>query len=145
MIRILLAEDDDVMREYLARALTGAGYHVTAVDRGTEAVPYIDSGTFDLLLSDIVMPEMAGIELAQHTAKVHHRFRGCIAARRRECPAGQAAVQALSPQGSGARGRYAFRPRRSQQPTIISTLRAKGLPACAEAFKGRVTPKRVGV
>jgi len=28
MIRILLAEDDDVMREYLARALTGAGYHV---------------------------------------------------------------------------------------------------------------------
>ena len=69
MIRILLAEDDDVMREYLARALTSAGYHVTAVDRGTEAVPYIDSGTFDLLLSDIVMPEMDGIELAQHTAK----------------------------------------------------------------------------
>ncbi len=69
MIRILLAEDDDVMREYLARALTGAGYHVTAVDRGTAAVPLIDSGTFDLLLSDIVMPEMDGIELAQHTAK----------------------------------------------------------------------------
>ena len=69
MIRILLAEDDDVMREYLARALTGAGYHVTAVDRGTAAVPYIDSGIFDLLLSDIVMPEMDGIELAQHTAK----------------------------------------------------------------------------
>ncbi len=57
------------MREYLARALTSAGYHVTAVDRGTAAVPYIDSGTFDLLLSDIVMPEMDGIELAQHTAK----------------------------------------------------------------------------
>lgn len=70
MIRILLAEDDDVMREYLARALTGAGYHVTSVDRGTAAVPYIDSGTFDLLLSDIVMPEMDGIELAQHSAKV---------------------------------------------------------------------------
>src|SRR3546814_3455193 len=66
---ILLAEDDDVMREYLARALTTAGYHVTAVDRGTAAVPYIDSGIFDLLLSDIVMPEMDGIELAQHTAK----------------------------------------------------------------------------
>jgi two-component system, cell cycle response regulator CpdR len=70
MIRILLAEDDDVMREYLARALTGAGYHVTAVDRGTAAVPLLDSGTFDLLLSDIVMPEMDGIELAQYAAKV---------------------------------------------------------------------------
>ena len=65
MIRILLAEDDDVMREYLARALTSAGYHVTAVDRGTAAVPYIDSGTFDLLLSDLVMPEMDGFELTE--------------------------------------------------------------------------------
>ena len=70
MIRSLLAEDDDVMREYLTRALTSAGYDVTAVDRGTAAVPYIDSGTFDLLLSDIVMPEMDGIELARHTAEV---------------------------------------------------------------------------
>ena len=70
MIRILLAEDDDVMREYLARALTSAGYHVTAVDRGTAAVPYIDSGTFDLLLSDIVMPEMDGIELAQKASEI---------------------------------------------------------------------------
>ena len=70
MIRILLAEDDDVMREYLARALTSAGYHVTAVDRGTEAVPYVESGTFDLLLSDIVMPEMDGIELAQHCGRI---------------------------------------------------------------------------
>ncbi|MEY4269672.1 MAG: hypothetical protein RLZZ58_888 [Pseudomonadota bacterium] len=70
MHRILLAEDDDVMREYLARALTVAGYHVTSVDRGTAAVPHLDSGTFDLLLSDIVMPEMDGIELAQHAAQV---------------------------------------------------------------------------
>lgn len=70
MNRILLAEDDDVMREYLGRALASAGYHVTSVDRGTEAVPLLESGTFDLLLSDIVMPEMDGIELAQHAAKV---------------------------------------------------------------------------
>ena len=58
------------MREYLARALTAAGYHVTAVDRGTAAVPYIDSGTFDLLLSDIVMPEMDGIELARRATEL---------------------------------------------------------------------------
>lgn len=70
MIRILLAEDDDVMREYLVRALTAAGYHVTDVDRGTAALPYLESGTFDLLLSDIVMPEMDGIELAQNAARV---------------------------------------------------------------------------
>ena len=64
-IRILLAEDEDAMRTYLARALENAGYQVVAVDRGTEALPWLEREHFDLLLSDIVMPEMDGIELAQ--------------------------------------------------------------------------------
>ena len=70
MIRILLAEDDDVMREYLSRALERAGYSVSSVDRGTAALPLLEPGRFDLLLTDIVMPEMDGIELAQHAARV---------------------------------------------------------------------------
>ncbi len=70
MIRILLAEDEDAMRTYLARALENAGYEVVAVDRGTEALPLLQQQRFDLLLSDIVMPEMDGIELAQHCAEV---------------------------------------------------------------------------
>lgn len=65
MIRILLAEDDDSMREYLARALERVGYFVVAVDRGTAALPVLQAQEFDLLLTDIVMPEMDGIELAQ--------------------------------------------------------------------------------
>lgn len=69
-IRILLAEDDDVMRAYLERALDTAGYSVVAVDRGTAAVPHLESERFDLLLSDIVMPEMDGIELAQRCAEI---------------------------------------------------------------------------
>ena len=70
MIRILLAEDEEAMRTYLARALTNAGYDVVAVDRGTAALPLLQSQSFDLLLSDIVMPEMDGIELAQRCAEV---------------------------------------------------------------------------
>ena len=70
MIRILLAEDDMAMRTYLKRALETAGYTVDAVDRGTEALPLLESETFDLLLSDIVMPEMDGIELAQRCNEV---------------------------------------------------------------------------
>jgi two-component system, cell cycle response regulator CpdR len=70
MIRILLAEDDSVMREYLARALERAGYAVTSVDRGTEALPLLLADSFDLLLTDIVMPEMDGIELAQKAAEI---------------------------------------------------------------------------
>ena len=69
MLRILLAEDDDAMRNYLARALENAGYEVVPVDRGTAAVPLLEREHFDLLLSDIVMPEMDGIELAQRCAE----------------------------------------------------------------------------
>lgn len=70
MIRILLAEDDEAMRTYLAHALSKAGYDVVAVDRGTEALPLLEKERFDLLLSDIVMPEMDGIELAQRCGEI---------------------------------------------------------------------------
>lgn len=67
-VRILLAEDDESMRTFLARAIERAGYEVIAVDRGTAALPLIAQGGYDLLLTDIVMPEMDGIELAQRAA-----------------------------------------------------------------------------
>ncbi|WP_157219132.1 cell cycle two-component system response regulator CpdR [Flavisphingomonas formosensis] len=75
MIRILLAEDDASMREYLARALERVGYAVTAVDRGTAAIPLLEMENFDLLLTDIVMPEMDGIELAQRAATLAPQMR----------------------------------------------------------------------
>jgi two-component system cell cycle response regulator CpdR len=71
--RILLAEDEDAMRTYLERALVKAGYEVSSVDRGTAAVPLLENEQFDLLLSDIVMPEMDGIELAQKCAEISPR------------------------------------------------------------------------
>jgi two-component system cell cycle response regulator CpdR len=70
MIRILLAEDDDSMRTYLSRALENAGYEVVAVGSGTAALPWIETAYFDLLLTDIVMPEMDGIELAQRCGEM---------------------------------------------------------------------------
>lgn len=70
MIRILLAEDDEAMRTYLSRALENAGFLVDAVDRGTAALPLLHQQAYDLLLSDIVMPEMDGIELAQRCSEI---------------------------------------------------------------------------
>ena len=68
--RILLAEDDDAMRTYLERALEKAGYAVDSVGRGTAALPLLEERRYDLLLSDIVMPEMDGIELAQRCNEI---------------------------------------------------------------------------
>jgi two-component system cell cycle response regulator CpdR len=70
MLRILLAEDDDSMRIYLSRALERVGYSVAAVGNGVAAIPLLESEPFDLLLTDIVMPEMDGIELAQKAAEI---------------------------------------------------------------------------
>jgi len=67
MARILLAEDDTSMREYLQRALQRVGYEVEAVGCGTEAMPLLEAQHFDLLLTDIVMPGgMTGYQLADH-------------------------------------------------------------------------------
>ena len=75
MYKILLAEDDKSMREYLARALERVGYEVVSVDCGTKALPLLEEGKYDLLLTDIVMPEMDGIELAQKASAIDAEIR----------------------------------------------------------------------
>jgi two-component system, cell cycle response regulator CpdR len=68
--RILLAEDDEDMRRFLVRALTKAGYDVVAFGNGLEAYERLKEEPFTLLLTDIVMPEMDGIELARRASEL---------------------------------------------------------------------------
>lgn len=68
MPRILLAEDDESLRGFLARALERAGYEVVSCADGDEAVAALDQA-FDLLLTDIVMPGLDGIEVARIAAQ----------------------------------------------------------------------------
>ena len=65
MARILLAEDDDNLRIFLARALRRAGHDVHAVGDGDAALTWITARPVDLLLADVVMPGIDGIELAR--------------------------------------------------------------------------------
>jgi two-component system cell cycle response regulator CpdR len=67
--RILLAEDDDDMRRFLERELKRAGYDVVSFGNGLEAYERLCEEPFTLLLTDIVMPEMNGIELARRAAE----------------------------------------------------------------------------
>ena len=68
--RILLAEDDDSMRGFLVRALKKAGYDVIAFPNGEEAFERLKSEPCTLLLTDIVMPKMDGIELARRASEL---------------------------------------------------------------------------
>lgn len=69
-VRILLAEDDADMRRFLERALGRAGYDVVAVADGQAAYDRLREEPFSLLLTDIVMPEMNGVELARRAARL---------------------------------------------------------------------------
>ncbi len=70
MAKIILAEDDDDMRRFLVKALEKAGHQVTSFGEGASAFEEIKQTTFDLLLTDIVMPEMDGIELARRASEL---------------------------------------------------------------------------
>ncbi|NNU16783.1 response regulator [Parvularcula sp. ZS-1/3] len=70
MAAILLAEDDDSMRAFLKRALEKAGHVVVDSSQGDDALSELQLREFDLLLTDIVMPVMDGIELARRAADI---------------------------------------------------------------------------
>jgi two-component system cell cycle response regulator CpdR len=69
-MKILLAEDDNDMRRFLAKALQNAGYDVLSFDNGLSAYNRLREEPFELLLTDIVMPEMDGIELARRATEL---------------------------------------------------------------------------
>lgn len=68
--RIILAEDDESMRGFLERALAKAGYDVTSFADGAAAYENLCKEPYALLLTDIVMPQMDGIELARRASEL---------------------------------------------------------------------------
>jgi PAS domain S-box-containing protein len=65
---ILLVEDEDMVRRYVATVLGDAGYHVLIAPDGTEALRIAADAHVDLLLTDVVMPRISGPELAERLA-----------------------------------------------------------------------------
>jgi DNA-binding NtrC family response regulator len=63
---ILIVDDEDIIRESLSFVLTKEGYHVRDAANGALAVEMLKTESFDLVLTDLEMPEMKGIELLEH-------------------------------------------------------------------------------
>lgn len=63
---ILVVEDVGPTREVLVHGLRSAGYHVTSAVDGEDALRQLERARFDLIVTDVVMPERDGIELLLH-------------------------------------------------------------------------------
>lgn len=71
MPKVLIADDEDSMRQLVARAIAMDGHETVTAQDGAEALEILtrEDGAFDLLLTDIQMPVMDGIALALSAAR----------------------------------------------------------------------------
>jgi two-component system, cell cycle response regulator CpdR len=68
IFHILIVDDEPQIRDFLSVTFKRAGYAVTTAAGGRAAIALLGDGSFDLMLSDVMMPEMNGHELAQWVA-----------------------------------------------------------------------------
>jgi signal transduction histidine kinase/ActR/RegA family two-component response regulator len=72
--RILLVEDDPRVRTATVGALEDLDYEPVACSSGAEAIALFETQTFDLVISDVIMPEMTGPELIRYLKDARHDF-----------------------------------------------------------------------
>ena len=63
--RILIVDDDEMVLIAVNELLKQEGYEVYPASSGSEALEKLDQGTYDLIMLDIIMPEMSGFELCK--------------------------------------------------------------------------------
>jgi two-component system response regulator PilR (NtrC family) len=66
---VLIVDDEEIIRESLSFILSKEGYRVAEAANGRAAVERLKEESFDLVLTDLEMPEMKGIELLEHISK----------------------------------------------------------------------------
>lgn len=69
MARILVVDDEDLVRSLLKTILERQGYAVVAAADGEEGRALLEAGGFDLLVTDLIMPGREGLELIQEVAR----------------------------------------------------------------------------
>jgi PAS domain S-box-containing protein len=68
-LRVLLVEDDPIIRSSTAEMLADLGHSVTEAGDGEEALEFLDNGVFDVLVTDLALPRMSGEEVASRAVE----------------------------------------------------------------------------
>ena len=74
MTKLLIVEDEENLRDLYEEYLIEAGYEVVKASNGKEAVDLVDRGGIDLVIMDIKMPEMDGIEALSRVIGVERKI-----------------------------------------------------------------------
>lgn len=90
MTRILIIDDEPAVRMTIRQILEHAGYQVAVAENGTAGLAALRAGAVDLVITDIIMPEMEGLET--------------VMAVRQEFPA----IKLIAMSGGGRRGNYDY-------------------------------------
>ena len=128
MARILLIDDDDGVRAVLSRVLTGAGHEVASHASGRAALAAPEAAACDLVLTDVLMPDMDGVEILRAFSKRASRPRLVVMT-------GGSAVLGMD--------FLAIAPALGADATIAKPIRAKDLVAAvAAALAGTPAPAK---
>lgn len=72
---ILVVDDSAVIRQVEETVLGKAGYQITSANGGTEAITKMETTTFNLILTDLNMPDLDGVSLIKHVrSSAKHRL-----------------------------------------------------------------------
>jgi len=71
MHTILVIDDERSMREFLSIMLGKEGYRAIAIDNGNDALEFISKNKYDLIITDIKMPKMSGIDILRESMALH--------------------------------------------------------------------------
>ena len=72
--RILVVDDEESIRDLLRLVLTGEGYSVVTANDGEEAIEHLEAQRFDLVITDLVMPRVNGVEVLRAAKRIDSNF-----------------------------------------------------------------------
>jgi two-component system response regulator PilR (NtrC family) len=69
--RILIVDDEESIREFLEIMLKKEGFEITTAEDGSRAIDLLKKKTFDMIISDLQMPNVSGMELLKHVKEIY--------------------------------------------------------------------------